>query len=222
MKTYNENVIGNILAGDGRLTTSERNCPNKCLSAPLAKGQVSRTAVTSTDRIEKEVNELLSNNTAALSRYAVNMAWDKTIVQDAIQEAFLRYFVARIGGQQMENPRAWLFRVLRNYILDCNRKLKTSQAVNLEEAVQVADSRQDAETGYQQSEILRRALSSLSPREQECMQLRVEGFGYEEIAHVLRIQPGTVGALLARGLKKIRGTDLFSRRQRCFDRSSEE
>jgi DNA-directed RNA polymerase specialized sigma24 family protein len=44
----------------------------------------------------------------------------------------------------------------------------------------------------------------LSPREIECVRLRAEGLRYEEIAGVLGLQSGTVGALLARAHKKIR------------------
>ncbi len=40
------------------------------------------------------------------------------------------------------------------------------------------------------------------------MQLRLEGLGYDDIAHVLGIRSGTIGALLARGLKKIRESAL--------------
>ena len=68
----------------------------------------------------------------------------------------------------------------------------------------VADIRQDVEAGYQKNESYQSALSILSPRERECVQLRLEGFGYNEIADILRIRPGTVAALLARGLKKLR------------------
>jgi len=154
--------------------------------------------------IESDVNELVRNHAAALSRFAATIVRDNSLVQDAVQEAFLRYIIVRKGGQQMDNPRAWLFRVLRNYLLDCNRKSGNMPAANLEEAVKVADIRQDVEAGYQQSECLRSALTILSPREKECILLRLEGFGYNEVAQILRIRPGTVAALLARGLKKLR------------------
>ena len=55
-----------------------------------------------------------------------------------------------------------------------------------------------------QREITRQALGGLSPRELECLRLRQDGLNYKEIAKVLGIDSGTVGALLARGLKKIR------------------
>jgi RNA polymerase sigma-70 factor (ECF subfamily) len=141
---------------------------------------------------------------ADLSRYAATLVRDHSLIQDGIQEVFLRYFIARVDGQQMNNPRAWLFRVLRNYLLDCNRKTAVTAAICLKEATHVADSRQDVETGYQHAESCSRALTLLSPREQECMRLRLEGFSYSEIAHILRIQPGTVASLISRSLKRLR------------------
>jgi RNA polymerase sigma-70 factor, ECF subfamily len=174
------------------------------------------------EQIEAEVVQLFRQNTGALSRYAATITRDFTAIQDGIQESFLRYFSTRIAGQQVENPRAWLFRVLRNYLLDCDRKSNSRRAVDLEEAGQLMDSRQDLECGLEQDEIFRHALDSLSPRERECVQLRLEGFGYNEIARILHISAGTVGALLTRGLKKFRETGLFSRSQQCLGRSTDE
>jgi len=87
-------------------------------------------------------------------------------------------------------------------------------ATDLDAAAQVADERQDVEIGYQQSEAFQSALASLSRRERECLQLRLEGFGYDEIARILQIRPGTVGALLARCLKKLRKAGLLPWRKR--------
>ena len=44
----------------------------------------------------------------------------------------------------------------------------------------------------------------LSPRELECVRLRMEDLRYDEIAGVLGLSAGTVGALLARAHGKIR------------------
>ncbi len=143
-------------------------------------------------------------------RYAATMTGDRTIMEDGVQEALLRYFIARTGGQHFENPRTWLFRVLRNYVIDCNRRLKSAHMVNLEAADQIPDSRRAADITCQQNEGLRCALSSLSYREHECIQLRLDGFSYDEIAHILQIRPGTVGALLTRAFGKIRKTGILS------------
>jgi len=210
MKTSDDNVLDSLLAS-GSLAASQ-NCRAEQSVTMSLKAEGAHCPAAPADEIENEVIELLRRHAAALSRYAVMLARDNSIVEDAIQEVFLRYFVARVSGQLMENPRAWLFRVLRNYVLDCNRKSNSMRAVELEKAVQVADSRQDVEARYQQNDTFRHAVSPLSPREQACMQLRFEGFGYDEIAEILKIRSGTVGALLARGLKKIRGTGFLSRK----------
>jgi RNA polymerase sigma-70 factor, ECF subfamily len=213
MKISNEDVLRAILGCDCVATSEKLSPENKYLSLALSERCCDICEV-SEAQIESEVTELLRQHAASLARYAAGIARDKALAPDAIQEVFLRYFIARIEGQQIENPRAWLFRVLSNYLRDCNRKAGSMSTVNLDAAEQVADSRQDLETGFQQNEAFQYALASLSPREQECMRLRLEGFGYDEIARILQIQPGTVGALLARSMKKIRKAGWLSGRRR--------
>ena len=180
---------------------------------PLRDESVVPCSAIQRKQIEAEVFDLVQAHTEALSRYASTVTRDRTIVQDGIQEAFLRYFIARAGGQRIENPHSWLFRVLRNYIIDRKRKDHSLPSADLDLAGQVIDPRQDLEEGYQLDEDFRRALALLSPREKECMQLRLEGFGYEEIAGIMKIRSGSVAAFLARGFKKIRKGGLLGGRR---------
>jgi len=55
-----------------------------------------------------------------------------------------------------------------------------------------------------QTQTVQAILSRLTPRELDCLRLRVEGFSYQEIAQALGIRPGTVGALLPRVYSKLR------------------
>jgi RNA polymerase sigma-70 factor (ECF subfamily) len=203
MKIFEDEVLPNISISDGHAAPDQR-CTAES-DQPGSPGKVlEQNPAASAEQIEREVNELLQKYITALTRYATSLSHDSATVQDGIQEAFLRYFMARVRGQQIDNPRAWLFRVLRNYLLDCNRKYNSMQTVDLKKAAHVADLHLDVEAGYQQSEAFRRALATLSPRELECMQLRLDGFDYSEIAQIMQIRLGTVGALLARGLKKFK------------------
>jgi RNA polymerase sigma-70 factor, ECF subfamily len=203
MKSADEDLLDGFLAGRN-MTASKQSSRESSWITISGLDERMNSASNTISEIESDVNELVRLHAAALSRYAATLARDNYLVQDAVQEAFLRYFIARTSGQQMENPRAWLFRVVRNYLHDCNRKSGNMPASALEEAVNLADVRQDVEAGYQQNECFQSAISILSPREKECVLLRLEGFGYNEIAQILRIRPGTVAALLARGLKKFR------------------
>ena len=63
----------------------------------------------------------------------------------------------------------------------------------------------DAEMMLEQAQTAREIASRFTPRELDCLRLRVEGFSYQEIAQALGVRPGTVGALLPRVYSKLRG-----------------
>ena len=154
--------------------------------------------------LELEIAQIYTDHATSLLRYAVIALRNHEAAQDAVQEAFLRYFISRSQGQRIQTPRAWLFRVLRNYILDSLRSASVKREIGMDHVQQVADSRQDPEVSYHHRELARRVTTLLAPRELECLRLRNEGFGYEEIANILSLRSGTVAALLSRGQKKIR------------------
>jgi RNA polymerase sigma-70 factor (ECF subfamily) len=154
--------------------------------------------------LELEVAQAYNEHASGLLRYAVVTTRNREAAQDAVQEAFLRYFIARSEGQRIQTPRAWLYRVLRNYILDALRSSAVKREIGMEQLQTVIDARQDPEVSYHHRELARRVCALLAPRELECLRLRNEGFGYEEIAAILSLRSGTVAALLSRGQKKIR------------------
>lgn len=156
------------------------------------------------DDLELEVAQAYLENATAMFRYAVVTMRNREVAQDAVQEVFLRYFVARTQGQRIQTPRAWLYRVLRNYLLDSLKSSAVKKEIGMEQVRNMADFRQDPEISYHHRELARRVSGLLAPRELECLRLRNEGFGYEEIATILSVRSGTVAALLSRGQKKIR------------------
>ena len=152
---------------------------------------------------ESEVIDLYQQNAAGLVRFAEGLVRDREMAQDALQEVFLRYFVARNSGQEIQNGKSWLYRVLRNYLLDRVKEAAFKNKASLEEAETIPDV-SDPEQEYLRAFTRKQILEVLAPRELECLQLRAEGFDYKEIAQILSIRSGTVGATLARALSKIR------------------
>jgi RNA polymerase sigma-70 factor (ECF subfamily) len=124
--------------------------------------------------------------------------------RDAVQEVFLRYFAERRYGNCVENPRAWLYRVLHNHLLDRLNRAAVKCEVSADAAHGVPDRCVDAEMQLEQTQTAKEIASRLTPRELDCLRLRVEGFSYHEIAQVLGVRPGTVGALLPRVYSKLR------------------
>lgn len=158
----------------------------------------------SSGKIDQEVIEHYAHHGPSLLRYAIAIIGDGSHAQDAVQEAFLRYFVARSEDRPITNPRAWLFRVLRNYVLDTLKAPHRQNEVAMERAKNSPESAADPERQYHHAEMAREASRLLAPRELDCVRLRIEGLNYDEIADVLNMRQGTVGATLARAHSKIR------------------
>lgn len=68
----------------------------------------------------------------------------------------------------------------------------------------VPDHRDNAEGRLYRAALAREIAEALTERERECLRLRMGGLGYAEIAEVLGVCTGTVGALLARAQGKMR------------------
>lgn len=193
------------------MSSADKNFLDKILVAGDPADAKPDCSAISSAQIEREIVDLFNQNASALLRYAQSLIKDADIAQDAIQEVFLRYFKTRSDGSTVDNPRAWLFHVLRNYMLDQIRENNSMKSVELGVLGKMADIKQNIETTYEQSEAFQRAVSVLTPHERECVQLHLEGFGYAEIAQILKIRVRSVGALLTRSLNKIRKTGVFSR-----------
>jgi RNA polymerase sigma-70 factor (ECF subfamily) len=158
--------------------------------------------VTETE-LEREVAALYGAHARELHRFAVLLLHQQDGASDAVQEVFLRYFAERKCGGSIESPRAWLFRVLHNYLLDRQARASIKREIASEDVVEPQDRAQNPEVRIARSQAARQIAQDLTGREFECLLLRAEGLSYEEMASALGIRSGTVGALLARVRRKL-------------------
>src|SRR4051794_7838892 len=70
------------------------------------------------DVLQQEVLSLYDKHGSALFRYAASIARNTEAARDAVQEAFLRYQSQRRTGEAIASPRAWLYKVIYNYLMD--------------------------------------------------------------------------------------------------------
>jgi len=75
---------------------------------------------------------------------------------------------------------------------------------DLEAAAAVSDPAQDPFWSVQGRELERELEGLLSPRERDCLRLRLRGMKQTEIASALGLKSGTVAVLLSRASRKIR------------------
>jgi RNA polymerase sigma-70 factor (ECF subfamily) len=130
--------------------------------------------------------------------------------QEATQEVFLRLYATQRQGEEIQNPRAWIFRVAHNLGLKIRARQHSEQPFNPE----VSNS-YTTETHTPESQLLERermtrfhaAVQGLSEQQRRCLFLRMEGLRYPEIGGTLGISASAVGEFLRRAmvrLKKVR------------------
>jgi len=155
-------------------------------------------------QLDREVVAVYQQHAEELLRYGALLGRSEDLARDAVQEAFLRYFVERRYGRAIGNPRAWLYRVLRNHILDLLKTAALNHSDLKGSVEDLSDQRLDPERALQEREAARGVEEVLTSRELDCFRLRAGGLCYAEIGKAMGVRPGTVGALLARAQKKLR------------------
>jgi RNA polymerase sigma-70 factor, ECF subfamily len=156
--------------------------------------------------LDLEVASLHHQYSAQLLTYGVSLAGSEDAASDALQEVFLRYFIERSHGGEICHPRAWLYCVLRNYLLDRLASTSSKREVATDDAVSIPDESTGPEDRIRHAQMADHLRSVLSPREMECLQLRADGLAYDGIAEVLGLRTGTVSAMLTRAHKKLRAS----------------
>lgn len=142
--------------------------------------------------------------------HILKLVKDKEIIEDLLQEIFLKAF-DNIGSFNPDYAfSTWLYRITTNHSIDFLRKkkLKTfsihdpiktkdgEMSIELEDEGRSAD---DLIVRKQRSQILREALDSLPDKYREIIKMRhVEELSYQEIAEILDLPLGTVKAHIFR------------------------
>src|SRR5262249_5620468 len=109
-----------------------------------------------------------------------------------------RFYIERSYGRFITNPRAWLYQVLRHYLMNYLSAAEAQREVGADDLERVPDARQNPEGRIGMKQLVQELADGLTNRELECLSLRAEGFTYAEIAEAMGVRTGTVGALLAR------------------------
>jgi RNA polymerase sigma-70 factor (ECF subfamily) len=153
-----------------------------------------------------ELFNALRDELVSMLLYLLGNAED---AQDAAQEAFLKCWRARQTMGEVQNLRAWIFRVGLNAARDMqrsawNRKSKPligEENMLVDRGSAVGQSLEDQES----LERLRQAIHHLSQAEKEVFLLRQNGeLTYEQIAQIRSLPVGTVKTQMRSALQKLR------------------
>ena len=147
--------------------------------------------------------EIYERSAPAGFRLAYLLTGDRTLAEDLVQEAFLR-FVGRL--HHLRDPDAfdgYLRRTIVNLSRDVFRRRAVERSYLERRTAELREGHSDRDVIAYTS--MRTALLSLPQRQRAAIVLRYyEDLHESEIADLLRCRPATVRSLVARGLETLR------------------
>ena len=155
------------------------------------------------DSAASETERLFEECRDSLIRYLRYHLDDRSEAEDIAQESFVRFFQARKRQEKIAQPKAWLFRVAHNLLIDLGRKHRPELLDEQEWTIhdRGADSGSRTEARIEVSKL---PWGRLTPSELDCLRLRTEGLKYREIGEVLDLSISTVVSYISRALTKLR------------------
>ena len=152
-----------------------------------------------------------------LRSYASRKLRNPVVAEDVVQEAWLRF--ASLGDDRIGNPRAYLYRLVRNLVIDQQRCERTRLGASAQPSdhIDVVDETADTERqlmARQRLALLTKAVSELPPRCRDCFVLRrFDDLDPDEIAKRMNISRNMVEKHLRQALvhcaKRLRESECF-------------
>ena len=147
----------------------------------------------------------------ALFNFARNLAGNENDANDLVQETYMNAYQSIGSYKAGSNPKAWLFRILKNNFINEYRKKSrrpksvdyTSDSMTEEELYSHHNSYLDMSKDIYQNMLgdeVTIAINALPIDLKTVILLRdIEGFSYDEIAKILDVPVGTIRSRLHRG-----------------------
>lgn len=145
------------------------------------------------------VREFITDEIPHLRRYALFLSRDAVNAEDLVQDCVALAIERADQFRPEKSLRPWLFTILRNLFFNQRRRQKNAPVTDEDAGSQSNASVAAAQETHIQLRELSEALDRLSNDHRDVIvMVVVEGFSYEEAAHLLDVPIGTIRSRLAR------------------------
>ncbi len=163
---------------------------------------------------------LFERHHMALFHHLLALTRNRAASEDLVQEAFFRVIkYARTYNAGLSFP-SWLHGIARNAYFDSLRKQRgeTSMESIVGEMKSTDPMPEEAMSREQDTQFLQNALDQLPEDKREVLLLsRFQNLRYEDIAHILECEVGTVKVRVYRALKELRARFCELRGEKVYD-----
>ena len=159
---------------------------------------------------KRAYNDIVNKYERALYYHILKMVRDREMVEDLVQETFMKAFDNINSYNSNYAFSTWLYRIATNHTIDYLRKKKL-KTLSIDEPMQTKDGEMDVELPDHEAEtddqvmrkqrhqILNEAIENLPEKYRRVIQMRhMEELSYQEISETLDLPLGTVKAHIFR------------------------
>lgn len=147
---------------------------------------------------------------APVFRFLIRKTRSADNAEDLTQETFLRLLRHLQQQRPLDNPKAWLFTVANNLVVNEHRSERNLKDIDEIMWEQIEQNRAGTDAGPEHLALererldrLHTAVLNLTPLQRQCLHLRAEGFRYREVAELLNISTSTVVDAVRRATVKL-------------------
>jgi len=163
------------------------------------------------DNIEKRehLEKLYGNHADEIFRFALYKLSDREKAKDVVQDTFVKIWGhISTNSEILQNPRAFLFKIAKNLVIDSYRKVKPMSIDALEEILHfdISDNHQAKDEMHDAVDmsIVLDALNVLDAEDRDIVIMRyMDGLSVKEIADITGQRENTVSVKIHRALKEM-------------------
>jgi RNA polymerase sigma factor (sigma-70 family) len=166
-----------------------------------ARAHGADTHAQSVNASPRTIAALFESEESALLYYSMGIVRRRIVAEELVQEAFLR--LQRIWGQ-VDNPRGWLYRSVRNLSLNHIRDARHETLLDEERASQEECLPREMMGRSEAIGAVRMLLAEMPDEDRSLITLKYnEGLKYQEISERTGLTVGNVGFRLHHALKRL-------------------
>src|SRR3989344_5198081 len=157
--------------------------------------------------IEKKFLKMYADYADAIFRHCFfRLAYDREKAKDLVQDTFTKTWNYLAQGKNIANPRAFLYKVATNLIINAYAKKKDLSLENLQEqGFDPGLDQRDSLYNFLDGRQMLKDLDQLDPQYSQVVVMRyIDDLSPKEIAEILGESENVVSVRIHRGLKKIR------------------
>lgn len=175
-------------------------------------------------------NTLFASYSARICTYLARMVGNDEEGRDLAQETFLKAWSTLPEVRDAARFAPWLYRIATNVAIDYLRAQKLRRWLPWPQTGQENEQRKtpqalDPTTRIAETEHIRQALASVTPKYRACLLLQIEGgFAQREIAALLHLSEKSISIYVSRGCEQFRQAyeSLSLERSTSSERSTEK